>query len=144
MDRVMGWQGADPIFFVGPNPSGAGHFPSRADRGFYKQLHTQGLHNAHLTDLMKVRATATEVPEIFKDSAVVHLCRGYFQEELDILDPRLVVALGEQVHRLLTDWFPGAEFELIRIPHYSYAYRYAKQARFARAMADVHSRLSSI
>jgi hypothetical protein len=46
-------------------PSGGGHFPSKADRFFYEQLRSHGFSKAHLTDVVKVKATAHETLTIF-------------------------------------------------------------------------------
>jgi hypothetical protein len=142
-DGVKGWRGTAPIMFVGPNPS-TGHFGSRADHFFYKNLADNGFQNAHLTDAFKMRATAEEVPINQQDSLLSGLNRGYIQEEVTIIQPRLLVALSENTYDLLSDWLPEMYRErLVRIPHYSWAHRYRKEDRFAQAMNDVRLRFAT-
>lgn len=79
---------------------------------------------------------------MFADPRTVSLSRrGYLDEEFQILTPRLIVALGWRVHRALVSWFPARSFELVRITHYSYAYRYGKVRIFAKELADLASRV---
>lgn len=137
-DGVKGWQGTDRIMFVGLNPSGGGHFPSRADRGFYNQLRSRGFTNAHLTDVVKVKATGREVSAVLQNKALMHLNRRYICEEVEILRPHLVVALGRKTHSLLRQWLPEVPGErVILLHHYSWAYRYRHERRFAQEMGKI-------
>jgi hypothetical protein len=58
----------------------------------------------------------------------MQLNRGYIREEVKVLRPRLVVALGRKTHDLLRQWRPEVpDGRLIWIPHYSWAYRYRRE-----------------
>ena len=143
-DGVKGWQGTAPILFVGLNPStGPGHFPSPADQIFYSCLAKNGFCNAHITDIYKIRATGQKLPEIQRNNCLLRLNRNYLLDEVNILQPRLVVALGEASHHMLRKWLSGINKEqLLRVPHYSWAYRWGKKARFSKEMNDVRKRYS--
>ena len=64
----------------------------------------QGQASAHLTDLIKVRATANDVPLLFYNPRVSVRHRRYFKHEVDIVRPRVMVALGQQVVDVLRGW----------------------------------------
>lgn len=129
---VEGWRGTQRIMFVGLNPS-TGRFQSKYDKYFYAQLRQQGFGRAHLTDVIKERAVGDEVKTIRDDAPRMKRYEGYLREELGIIGPRLIVALGHKAHDILTkEWnLKGAVY----IPHY--AWRFGKRRQFAAAMARI-------
>jgi hypothetical protein len=53
--RVNGFLGTQDIAFIGLNPS-TSRFPTNADKYFYSQLLRHGFDDAHLSDLVKIKA----------------------------------------------------------------------------------------
>ena len=114
---ICGWQGTGDVLLVGLNPS-TGQFPNEADKFLYGELRDNDLGEAHLTDVIKVRATGSEVKLMLKNPNLMRQQRDYFLEEIDILAPRLLVPMGRQAADALTAWLPGSK--IVRaIPHYS-------------------------
>lgn len=114
---VRGWSGIQDIFFVGLNPS-TGQFPNKADRFLYEALAHSRLQNAHLTDVIKLRATDSQVEHMLNDNQLMNQQREYFFEELAILSPRLVVTMGKRATDAVTQWLPSSA-KIRPIPHYS-------------------------
>jgi len=120
---VDGWCGTQRIMFVGRAPS-TGHFPTEAERSsdparrLYTLLNRQGLARAHLTDAIKERVLGLAVGDIEADKARMERYRRYLEMEIDIIRPRLIVAMGERTYRIMNDWL-GSDPRLRRIPHYS-------------------------
>ena len=140
-EGINGWRGTDPVMFIGPNPS-RGHFPSHADLFFYGQLKQNGFSNAHLTDLFKICATSEEMRRHLADRALVRLHQTYLSKEIEILDPRLLVALSDETLKTLQCWLPKSlHTRLIKIRHYSWANRYNRREEFSKDMAEVNLRL---
>ena len=114
---VRGWKGTQDIIFVGLNPS-SGRFPSLADRLFYEQLRSNRFENAHLTDMIKVRAVGGMVGQMLGDAALMKQQRVYLLEEIDIIQPRLIVPMGRRTAAILGEWVPNRS-EICPIRHYS-------------------------
>ena len=111
--KVKGFFGTGPIMFVCQRPSTrGGKIPSTLDLRFYKLLEKYGLENAHLTDLVKCRGLAGKISEEKIDN-----CFPYLEEEIEILKPKLIVAVGNYVRRELNKKVQGIAIE--RIPHYA-------------------------
>jgi hypothetical protein len=134
-DGVEGWQGTLPVFFVGLAAS-TGHFPDRATRHLYKQMRKCGFERAHLTDLVKERATSESAKAILQDDEKMARYREYFLEELRILNPRLIVGMGYEAQCFLDRWLAG-DLRLRCMPHYSPRYwNRRKQYRIAKALRE--------
>jgi len=133
---VKGWSGAAPIMFVGLNPS-MGTFPPKADDFLlYRSLSHAGLYDAHITDLLKIRLNGKLVKESFANSDLVRLHKAWMNEEVRLLDPYLIVALGDKTFRILRKWLPEHFHSRIeKIHHYSWAHRYKKEHVFALDVA---------
>ena len=119
-EGVKGFLGTQDIFLVGLNPS-SGTFPSKKDKKLYDILKKEGLENIHITDFIKVRAKNKEVPDILKNQELVEEQINFFRREIDILNPKIIIALGLQCKKLLNDNFPKVKIE--RIKHYGYRYQ---------------------
>lgn len=140
---VSGFEGTAPITFVALNPS-MGHFPSRADQLFYECLAKNGLADAHLTDVLKCKARNADVSAILADDALMNLHQQWLLAEMQIIRPRLIVAVGlTDTFNVLAKWFPG-DGSLRAIPHYAWAKRWGHEARFAQAMADLGAEIPSL
>jgi hypothetical protein len=114
---VEGWRGTGPVFFVGLNPSTT-EFPNEADRRFYAALAAHGLNDAHLTDILKERASTGRLQHLLQDPGTMERHRRYFLEELRILQPRLIVGVGQQAQQRLEQWLPNGR-QPWPMPHYS-------------------------
>jgi hypothetical protein len=137
-DGVKGWSGAAPIMFVGLNPS-MGTFPPKADDFLlYRSLSHAGLYDAHITDLLKIRLNGKLVKESFANSDLVRLHKAWMMEEVELLDPILIVALGHKTFTYLEAWLPNEMHSSIKeIHHYSWADRYGKSAVFEHDVAMI-------
>ncbi|MCH8901390.1 MAG: uracil-DNA glycosylase family protein [Chloroflexi bacterium] len=118
--RVAGYLGTELVMFVGQRPStGQGGFSRLATdgaSGFYSLLVEYGFADAHVTDLvedqMKVGIPSDEQ---------VDRNWPFFQEELEIIRPKVVVALGGWVHWILEHRIESL-IPIERIMHYSYRF----------------------
>lgn len=136
LDGVAGWRGTQRIMFIGLNPS-TGRFPSDADQFLYAQLKRKGFARAHLTDVIKERAVGRDVAKIEGDAERMERYRRYLRAEVDIIRPRLIVAMGHRAHRFVADWF-GSEGLVRRIPHYAARFPSpATRRRFATEIAKI-------
>ena len=119
---VLGFLGEGDVFFVGDQPSTSSWRPTnRGRRIFYDGLVEAGLANAHLTDLVKRRGPAGQLEGGLPDDFAVHL--AFFREELTLLRPRRVVALGKRCERLLREYVPEVAPILGYVHHFAYAAR---------------------
>ena len=153
-DGVMGYLGTQDIAFVGLSPSyhafptkypnlieGAKTTALKCIRIFYKVLKDMGFENAHLTDVMKIRAEGKEqVETYFQDQALLNRNLEYLSREFEIIQPRLVVALGKRALEFLQEVspkrFPGIKIR--KITHYSYLrFRKYDEQRFRDEMKNV-------
>lgn len=120
-DGVAGWHGtARWVMFVGLNPS-RGVWGKKTDQRFYALLRHHGFARAHLTDVIKERATSQEVKAIMEDAARMRRYRRYLAEEIRIIKPRSLVALGWDAYRILNKWQLGG-VPVRRLPHYASRY----------------------
>jgi hypothetical protein len=136
---VRGFLGDGDVFFVGDQPStSAWPVTDRGRRTFYGGLARAGLGNAHLTDLVKARGRASALADGLPADFEVHV--ALFREELALLRPRRVVAVGELSWRLLAEHVPEVRPMLTTVQHFAYAARPGKvpdyRSQLARA-ADV-------
>ena len=135
---VRGWQGTEDVMFVALNPSYGVRFPSRADEFFYRELESSGLQNAHLTDTVKSRERNVDMPKVKADTSYMVRQRLYFQWEVDIVQPRLIVPVGNDALKILKGWLPGdARVRPRPLPHYVWAHRYQKQDAFRQELRKV-------
>ena len=135
-DGVEGGRGTQRIMFVGLNPS-TGRFGKDADRRLYAQLRRMGFGRAHLTDVIKERAVGRDVDKIERDATRMERYRQYLREEVDIIRPRLIVAMGHRAYRFVADWL-GSEARVRRIPHYAARFPSpATRRRFTAEIAEI-------
>lgn len=129
---VEGFYGTGDVWFVAEKPS-TGGFPSRHDELFYTTLRANGFENAHLTDVSK------EIGPGDADITPAERRRNvsYFERELEILDPKLLVAVGQKAENEL-EWMDATDdVETVRINHYSWAGRWGKEERFEQQVEEV-------
>ena len=105
-DHVKGFLGTAPVIVAGLNPSKGRRRPgpSETDKFFYRCLRKEGLANSHITDIIKIRAQRKDVPLLLYDPRILRLHRRYFKEEVRIVQPAVVVILGDQVLDVLRGW----------------------------------------
>lgn len=98
--KVKGFLGTQDIMFLGLNPSYS-HFPSNYDEYFYLQLRNNNFEDAHLTDLLKKRATKEEVDRLLENEKVVNEQIDFLIKEIEIIAPKMIVALGNRCFNTL-------------------------------------------
>lgn len=133
---VKGYMGTQDVMFVGLNPS-RGNFPSKADEFFYEELKNQGFSNAHLTDLIKLRATNKEANTLLKNEKFMDEQIEILIREISVVNPILIVAIHRKVERILRKEF--REYKIHYVPHYSYCHRYNKRDMFKKQIQRIKS-----
>jgi hypothetical protein len=136
---VKGFLGTAPIMFVSINPS-CGTYPSRADLFYYRNLKRQGLANAHLTDVFKVKKKNFDVKTMLQDRKLIAEAKRFMKEELAIIQPRLLVFVGKSksYKKFYESFFEDYSCTKMIIPHY--APRFANQKtrkRFRAALRRI-------
>ena len=135
-DSVKGFLGTDPIFIVGDQPSTDEWPPEHPHRKvFYETLQNVGLANAHLTDLYKKRGLSNSLEQSIPPDFPHHL--SLFKEEIEILKPKLIVALGQLAQRLLIQNLKDWSLVVPRIWHFSYVVRAGRESEYAANMRDI-------
>jgi hypothetical protein len=123
---IRGFLGTDPLFIVGDQPSTSSWGPLHPNRqAFYGLLARLGAENAHLTDLYKVRGRPGSLKAGLPADFDAHL--GIFRQELEIIRPSRVVALGDDAYRLLETQVPELRGILRQIWHFAYAASYGRR-----------------
>jgi hypothetical protein len=134
---IRGFMGTGDIFIVGDQPSreewGSTH-PNR--RIFYDTIKKVGLANAHLTDLYKKQGRCSELkngppPSDFDE----HL--NFLRKEIEILKPKLIVALGALAQRLLIQNLQSWKHRVPRIWHFSYVKRAGKESEYEKNIRQI-------
>src|SRR5581483_11225211 len=122
---IRGFLGSDPLFFVGDQPSTSSwEFSNPNRRAFYGLLGRLGASNAHITDLYKKRGLSGSLKDGLPADFDAHL--RLFREELEILRPTRVIALGRHAYDLLQTHVPELRRMLGQIWHFAYAVRYGR------------------
>jgi len=133
-EGVMGYLGTQDIVFVGSNP-GCSCFPTSCDKVFYKVLKDMGFENAHLTDVLKIRAKGEDVDKYFKDRALLDKNLEYLSREFEIIQPKLIVAVGKRAKEILRKKFPRMRIHMIT--HYSRLRYFKEDERYPRYREEV-------
>ena len=134
-DVIQGFMGRGPIFIVGDQPSTDEWGPQHPNRRvFYDTLQKAGLPNAHLTDLYKKRGLSSELEQGLPDDFPEHV--SLFQQEVKILQPTLIVALGCLAQRLLIQKVAGWKLAVPRIWHFSHVVREGLESQYVAHMRE--------
>ena len=148
-EGVKGFFGTQDIIFLCLNPS-SGKFPSRYDKVFYEQLKNNNFENAHITDLIKTRATNKEMQELSKDKValkqVLDQQIGFLLKEIEILNAKFIVTVGDLCRKIVEKHAPFKDLniELMHIRHYS-SIRYPKnKPLFIQDMKDIRERYNIV
>ena len=125
---VDGYSGTEPVMFVGERPSLGGDVagPGRVGRvrhsdqvvgRFYGRLKEYGFARAHVTDIVKeqMRAGVPSYEQVERNWP-------FFREELSIVEPAVVVALGKWVFETLEQRLERAS-PLLKFTHYAYRFK---------------------
>lgn len=122
---VRGFLGTGPLFIVGDQPSTSPWESSHLHRReFYGLLTRLEAGNAHLTDLYKKRGPAGALRSGLPDDFAAHV--AFFHDELALLRPTRVVALGDHADHLLRAHVPEIVPILTKMWHFGYAVRYRR------------------
>ena len=138
--KVKGFFGTGDVVFVCQRPSTrGGRIPNKWDLKFYGLLEEYGFGNAHITDLIKCRGLAGKT-----SARRIRNCFPYLKKKIEILKPRLIVAVGGMVYRVLSEriselspWSKNLE----KITHYSYAFRYNKAEKLKKELKDLERKM---
>jgi hypothetical protein len=151
-DGVSGFMGTARVMVVGERPSvGSAGSPASnliTDGGtvtieegkcgnlggdrLYLALNNFGIADAHLTDLIKTRDwVASNLPDLGPH-------REVFDREIEIIDPRLIIAFGQKVFDLLQFYLAGRRIKLDKVPHY--AYRFCEPGHFQKELQEALNR----
>jgi len=111
---VKGFLGTGPVMFVAERPATGKPFSSNksGDTYFYCLLE-DGFSHAHLTDLIKCRGKTSKENE---KSSEYENCEGWLLKEMDLVKPKLIVALGAKAYSRLKKLNPNIPLE--KIDHY--------------------------
>lgn len=116
---VYGYWGTGSVWFVGEKPSKGGPgFPDSAVNLLYDTLGEFGFQNAHITDLTKERGG---VPPDGIPADEIARMRPYFQREIDILKPKVLIAMSRNVEKGLKFMAATDGIEIGYVHHYSWA-----------------------
>jgi hypothetical protein len=119
---VRGFLGTGPLFIVGDQPSTSPWESSHPHRReFYGLLTRVGAGNAHLTDLYKKRGPAGALRNSLPSDFAAHV--AFLRQELALLRPTRVVALGDDACHLLRVHVPEIVLVLTKMWHFGYAVR---------------------
>jgi uracil-DNA glycosylase family 4 len=113
--KVQGFFGTGPIMFVGERPS-TGKYGGPSDRHLYRLLEELGIENSHLTDVIKVRG---KVEDPYPEEMGPH--KRIFDKEIEIIQPRMIIAFGQKVYDLLQFSLAGTGIKIRQTYHYAYA-----------------------
>ena len=134
-DGVKGFFGTNEVMFVCQKPSTQpGTFPRKRSNRLYKLLKENGLGNAHLTDLVKCRGLAGRLTK-----EQINNCLPYLKEEIALLQPKLIVAVGNEVFKTLRKLELPARLE--KIPHYAPQY---EKKNFAVELENALKRIKEV
>jgi len=119
------------VMFVCESPSTAGGVgifnnqsnfnTTKADDLFNKYKKRYGLDNCYTTDFVKCG-----IPNGKPDSEKAENCSRYLKKEIEIVEPKVIVAVGRVTYKLLGKYIYDIKIPIKRIYHYSYIYRWCK------------------
>ncbi len=117
-ENVKGFSGIQDIIFLGLNPS-YGHFPSQYDKFFYRELRKNAFENAHITDLIKIKAPNKKINELIENGRILKEQMEFLMREIKIIHPKIIVTLGKKCDNIFRENFKNSKIKIIKIRHYS-------------------------
>src|SRR5947209_13981098 len=130
-DVVQGFLGTSQIFMVGIRPSTKTK-NNRNCRIFYDLLARIGVSDVHLTDIYKRPAHSKDTEVKSEEDFQEHLL--FFKEEIKILRPTRIIALGKDAYDRLRWHLPELEPIAIEQWHYRYAIRSGRLSEYERRL----------
>jgi len=127
---VRGFLGTGSIMFVGERPS-TGQFPDPKVQRLYDVLVELGIADSHLTDAIKCRG---KVKESYPSDLAIH--KRVFDREIEIVRPRLIIALGNDAYRLILFSLADNGIPLRGVYHYSYRFGPSPGEEFKRQVKE--------
>jgi len=141
--KVKGFFGTGKVFFVCLRPSLSGKIPNYALLRFYGLIEKYGFGDAHMTDLIKCRAKAGEMTNKDIEHALKN-CLTYLKEEIEILKPNLVIAVGSSVYEKLIDYREAlgltSTTRIEKMTHFSYRYAKGMEEMLDRELREIKAR----
>lgn len=132
-DGVKGFYGDGKVWFIAPKPSLQSEFPTRHDELLYGTLKRYGLANAHITDISKIQGKADDgIPE-----EELEQNRPFLEREIEILEPELLVTVGNGAKTALERLDIAPIIERNHIRHYSWASRWGHEEEFENDVAQI-------
>lgn len=122
-DKVQGFLGtSSDVMFVAERPSMARTPKGPGGSFLYPLLEATGNGNAHVTDVIKIRGKNGDP---YPDDLAPH--KRFLERELDIVQPRLIIAFGQKVYDLLVFALAERGIPIKRVYHYSAGGRWPKR-----------------
>lgn len=150
---VKGYKGTSRLIISGINPS-YGQFPGKPVRFFYECLNKYGLHNVHITDIIKSRLSNRQLFELKKNEELYNEVLGknikWMKREMRILDSNLdvkMIGIGKDAHNILRSYFKDNVAD-VWLHHYAWVERFTgekqKERRkiFRREIQEIKKRFS--
>lgn len=116
--QIKGFLGVQDIIFLGLNPSYS-RFPSKYDEFFYEELGKNDFENAHITDLIKIKATNKKINELIENKKTLNEQMEFLIREINIIKPKIIVTLGGKCDDIFRENFKNSNIKIIKIRHYS-------------------------
>lgn len=112
VEGFFGNGGDRKVTFIAPRPS-TGKFPSWRTKIFYGLLNEFDLNDSHLTDFVKCRGPAGGKNQEMEETCYEEI----FKEEIEIIEPDLVVAIGREAEKLCERYLGSRNLK--KITHYA-------------------------
>jgi uracil-DNA glycosylase len=128
--KVKGFLGTSDLIIIGLNPS-TGAFPNERAKLLYQALTQAGLTNAHLTDLIKVRAKRVDAERLLTNDDFLSEQLKTLTKEIRILRPQLLVAMGQRCFEMLRNRDTASvllrqskmtTLPIVQVRHYAYRF----------------------
>lgn len=138
--KVKGFFGTGDVMFVCQRPSTRSFVceDGRPEFEFYKLMGSHEFGDAHITDLVKCRKKAGKLGKKEIDN-----CLPFLKKEIEILKPMLIIAVGEEVYKILTERqdeiLPkGQDVPIIKkVTHYSYRFDDTKFRQLDKEFVEI-------
>jgi uracil-DNA glycosylase len=129
---VQGFFGTSQVMLVAERPSTAeGPVSGAAKSLLYPLLEETGNANAHLADLIKTRGKRGEP---YPENIAPH--RHFFDREIEIVRPHLIVLSHQKVYDLLLFHLAGRGIKIRKVWHYAYARYASRQEAFKKQLRE--------
>jgi len=131
---VKGYLGTARLIIAGINPS-FGQFPSQPVSFFYDCLRKSGLHNVHITDIIKSRLSNSQLAKLKKNkelyTEVLEKNIKWLRQEIKIIDRDLdvkIIGIGKDAHDILEYYFKDKVADMW-LHHYAWVESYGEESR---------------